>query len=127
VSVSPETARLALTALGVVARQAAPRRNGLPVPALLLAAIAELEAVIRAGDPAVSASGREVPVPAPPVAELISVGEAARRLRVSERTVRRRAHAGRLPARRLDGRTLAIEWRSHGADVADRVRAGGAA
>jgi hypothetical protein len=90
--VSAETARLCLTALGVVARQASPRRNGLPVPRAWLAAIHELENVIRSGDdvvstvqvgqPAVSGNGHEMgPVPAS-VSEWLSVAETARRLSV---------------------------------------------
>jgi excisionase family DNA binding protein len=73
-----------------------------------------LEDVVRAGDTAMSASGHGVPVSGLSVPSLIGVGEAARRLRVSEWTVRRWTGTGRLPARRVGGRALLIEWRPDG-------------
>ena len=43
--------------------------------------------------------------------EHISVAEAAKRLGISDRAVRMRIVAGRLPAKRLGGRAWTVEWK----------------
>jgi hypothetical protein len=110
IGVSRETAELCLTALGMAARQAAPKRNGLPVPPHWLRAIGELEDVVREADG--SAGGTRPAVPGPVVApfELIDVATAASRLGVSARAVRGRLERGRLPGRKV-GPVWLVEWR----------------
>jgi hypothetical protein len=107
--VSPRSAQIALTALGVAVRLAAPRRNGLPLPADLQTAFRELhEATIPTAG---AADGIDSGV-SPRVVERfewIDTAEAARRSGVAGRTVRQRLARGRLPGRKV-GRTWMVEW-----------------
>jgi excisionase family DNA binding protein len=99
--VAPRTAELALLALRKVLQLAAPRRNGRPLPDDIRQALAEL-------DTARSASGTTVDSEAVPVRAYESVADAALRLGITDRAVRKRCAAGRLPATRV-GRVWLVE------------------
>lgn len=72
------------------------RHNGLPMPPDILRALDELDAAA-----AVSHERQNLAADLPAPGEFLTVGQAARRLGVSNRTVERQATAGLLPARRV--------------------------
>ncbi|WP_200213367.1 helix-turn-helix domain-containing protein [Micromonospora coerulea] len=100
-TVSPRTAELCTIALRKVLTLAAPRRNGRPLPEDIVQAFAELDA-------ACSANGTKVDTPVPALGRYECVADAAQRLGITPRAVRKRCAAGTLPARHV-GRVWLIE------------------
>lgn len=102
--ISPRTAEVALVALGIALDRAAPRRNGLPEPDFIQTARRELTA-------ASTASGTDVGPATVAVQRFrqLDVAEAAQRLGLTPRGVRKRIERGHLAAHKV-GASWAVDW-----------------